>query len=95
MEKFIKIVRFGHFQIWKYNQNLQAFSSKIISSRSEIVDGKVQNEVLKTCTPGNNFGFHIIKVGQIDCIVVACSSMQGCHQLNLSDVKVNGEMALN
>ena len=52
MEKFIEIVCFGHFQIWKYNQTLQAFSSKITLSLSEIVDGKVQNKVLKTCTPG-------------------------------------------
>ena len=50
MEKCIKIVRFGHFQIWKYNQNLQAVSSKITSSLSAIVEGKVQNKVLKTCT---------------------------------------------
>ena len=47
MEKLIKIVRFGHFQIWKYNQNLQAVSSKNASFRSAIVEGKVQNKVIK------------------------------------------------
>ena len=45
MEKFIEIIRFGHFQIWKYNESVQAFASKITISLSEIVDGKVKYKI--------------------------------------------------
>ena len=52
-EKFIEIVRFVHFQIWNttkiYRHSLLFKNHNHF--RSEIIDGKEQNKVLKTCTP--------------------------------------------